>query len=92
MLASHKQSVEDKFKQLFKQIKLLDFQSSESMNAIKVYRNMLQNSQEYYKETCGIINEKAQEAEKILHNQIFSQTMMENLINDLLDLAKLENN
>jgi len=92
MLASHKQSVEDKFKQLFKQIKLLDFQSSESMNAIKVYRNQLQNSKEYYKETCMIMNEKAQEAEKILHNQIFSQTMMENLINDLLDLAKLENN
>ena len=28
----------------------------------------------------------------MLQLQIFSQTMLENLINDLLDLAKLENN
>jgi signal transduction histidine kinase len=28
----------------------------------------------------------------MIHMQIFSQTMMENLINDLLDLAKMQNN
>jgi signal transduction histidine kinase len=31
-------------------------------------------------------------AETLLKTQVFSQKMMENLINDLLDLAKLENN
>ena len=31
-------------------------------------------------------------ASKLLQTQVFSQKMMENLINDLLDLAKLENN
>jgi signal transduction histidine kinase len=30
-------------------------------------------------------------AEKLLKTQVYSQRMMENLINDLLDLAKLEN-
>ena len=38
------------------------------------------------------MNDKALDAQKILQNQIYSQTMMENLINDLLDLAKLESN
>jgi signal transduction histidine kinase len=45
----------------------------------------------YFLETCRMINDKTLKSQKILHNQIFSQTMMENLINDLLDLAKLEN-
>ena len=31
-------------------------------------------------------------AEKVLQKQIFSQQMMENLINDLMDHAKMENN
>ena len=31
-------------------------------------------------------------AKKLLQGQIFCQRMLENLINDLLDLAKLENN
>ena len=31
-------------------------------------------------------------AEAFLQKQIISQRMMENLINDLLDLAKMENN
>ena len=31
-------------------------------------------------------------AENLLKTQVFSQKMMENIINDLLDLAKLENN
>lgn len=34
----------------------------------------------------------SQNTEKLLRTQIFSQKMMENLINDMLDLAKLENN
>ena len=34
---------------------------------------------------------KVDEADKILQRQAFSQQMCENLINDLLDLAKLEN-
>jgi signal transduction histidine kinase len=38
-----------------------------------------------------MIDSNAVEAKKFLDNQIYSQTMMENLINDLLDLAKLEN-
>ena len=33
---------------------------------------------------------KVDEADKILRRQVFSQQMCENLINDLLDLAKLE--
>ena len=33
-----------------------------------------------------------QESEDTLQNQIFSINMTENLINDLLDLAKFENN
>jgi len=31
-------------------------------------------------------------AQSMLKKQVFSQQMMENLVNDLLDLAKLENN
>lgn len=38
------------------------------------------------------IKSRAKESENILQRFKFSQQMMENLINDLLDLAKLENN
>jgi signal transduction histidine kinase len=74
------------------QINLLDYQSAESMSALRSLSHLLGNSQEYYTEASSIINEKAQQAQSILQNQIYSQTMMENLINDLLDLAKLESN
>ena len=49
-------------------------------------------SEKYYHETCKITLDKAVKSQKVLQNQIFSQSLMENLINDLLDLAKLENN
>ena len=39
-----------------------------------------------------MIKEKTTEAENIMQKQVFAQRMMENLVNDLLDLAKLENN
>ena len=35
---------------------------------------------------------KATSAQKVLRDQIFSQSLTESLVNDLLDLAKLENN
>jgi len=38
------------------------------------------------------IGETVTEAKDILTNQIFSQQMMESLINDLLDLGKLQKN
>lgn len=62
------------------------------MTALKSSSQLLENSQEFYAKTCLIMNDKALDAQKILQNQIYSQTMMENLINDLLDLAKLESN
>lgn len=39
-----------------------------------------------------IIQNKSNHAKDLLEKQIFGQVMMENLINDLLDMAKLENN
>jgi signal transduction histidine kinase len=48
--------------------------------------------EKYFKESTSLILEKSKKAKKILQNQIFSQSLTENLINDLLDLAKLENN
>jgi len=36
--------------------------------------------------------EEMDKANNMLNRQIFGQRMLENLVNDLLDLAKLENN
>lgn len=49
-------------------------------------------SEKYFEETNRIVHEKTVRAQKVLQAQIFSQSLMENLINDLLDLAKMENN
>ena len=38
------------------------------------------------------MEEKCVEVQTVLKNQIFGQKMMENLINDLMDLAKMDNN
>ena len=38
------------------------------------------------------MEDQTEGAETLLQTQVYSQKMMENLINDLLDLAKLENN
>lgn len=46
----------------------------------------------YSQDIFSKIISKVEDAEKVLQRQIFSQQMLENLINDLLDLAKLENN
>jgi signal transduction histidine kinase len=47
---------------------------------------------EYYDETFKQVQTIIGRTEKLLMTQVFSQKMMENLINDLLDLAKIENN
>jgi hypothetical protein len=47
---------------------------------------------QFFKDINNKVIQKVQEAEKMLKRQIFSQQMLENLINDLLDLAKLDNN
>lgn len=39
-----------------------------------------------------LMEEKCVEVQTVLKNQIFGQKMMENLINDLMDLAKMDNN
>lgn len=46
----------------------------------------------YFKEMFKNVSEKTLEAESILQSQIFGQHMLENLVNDLMDLAKVENN
>ena len=57
----------------------------ESRNEVRVihenYISSVLNQLHYYQ----------RRAEDILRKQVFSQRMVENLINDLLDLAKLEN-
>lgn len=47
---------------------------------------------EYYDETFKRVQYINESTEKLLKNQIFSHKMMETLINDLLDLAKIEAN
>ena len=51
-----------------------------------------EKSLDYFQGILTSIKESSESSEKILQKQIFSQQMMENLINDLLDLAKFENN
>ena len=53
---------------------------------------MTQSENKYYNTIFQQIKFKVKESENILQRFKFSQQMMENLINDLLDLAKLENN
>ena len=59
------------------------------------HRMLLETSEKTQDHLSGIftsIKDASEFSEKILQKQIFSQQMMENLINDLLDLAKFENN
>ena len=53
---------------------------------------MTQSENKYYNTIFQQIKFKVKESENIFQRFKFSQQMMENLINDLLDLAKLENN
>lgn len=46
---------------------------------------------EFYHNIRETITEKVTESVDRIQLQIYSQSMMENLINDLLDLAKMEN-
>ena len=77
---------------IFSEMNLLEAQVSE----IDMFKEqLLANSQiqeTFLKESTGIIYEKALKGKKLLQNQIFSQSLTESLVNDLLDLAKLENN
>ena len=47
---------------------------------------------EYYDENFPNMHKINKGTQRHLKIQMFSQKMMENLINDLLDLAKIENN
>ena len=47
---------------------------------------------QYYDDTFKSMEQIIVRSEKYLKTQMFSSNMMENLINDLLDLAKIESN
>ena len=55
-------------------------------------QQMTQSENKYYSTIFLQIKNKVKDSTNILQRFTFSQQMMENLINDLLDLAKLENN
>ena len=55
-------------------------------------QQMTQSENKYYSTIFLQIKSKVKDSTNILQRFTFSQQMMENLINDLLDLAKLENN
>lgn len=59
---------------------------------LEVYQTQMEDLMGYYDQLFENILKRALEVESLLHMQVFSQRMVENLINDLLDLAKLENN
>ena len=56
-----------------------------------VYQRQFADFVSYYDNILDKIFKESKHAEMILQMQVFSQRMVENLINDLLDLAKLEN-
>ena len=91
-LQSFRQAQEELQRQIERQMKLLEFQSDESEATIKSLLKLLAVKENFNAEAFQITKQSAVESQKILSNQIYSQTMMHNLINDLLDLAKLENN
>lgn len=47
---------------------------------------------EFHATSTDQINQATTKAQKLLQLQVFSQSMMETLVNDLMDLAKLESN
>ena len=91
-MQSFRQAQEELQRQIERQMKLLEFQSDESEATIKSLLKLLAVKENFNAEAFQITKQSAVESQKILSNQIYSQTMMHNLINDLLDLAKLENN
>ena len=75
------------------QINLTNAMKSAKENEVNIKmlvdKSMAQST--YVSTLLDQVNNKVVETEHMLQLQIFSQTMMETLINDLLDLTKLEN-
>jgi len=67
-------------------------QSRIEENSKHLLVNHIETQSKYYNNLLSTYSKQNLDLEKLLLRQIFSQQMMENLINDLLDLAKLENN
>lgn len=73
----------------------LELMTQEATELELQHKMLLETSEkslDYFQGILTRLKESSESSEKILQKQIFSQQMMENLINDLLDLAKFENN
>ena len=56
------------------------------------FESTLISENEVYRNAFNSIKEQNKDFKILLNNQLFAQRMVENLINDLLDLAKMEQN
>ena len=59
---------------------------------MEMFANETLTTIQYYDQSFKSMEQVIVRSEKYLKTQLFSSNMMENLINDLLDLAKLESN
>ena len=69
---------------------MADFESHYNENS--KFKNLCKIQQDYTAECIQEMVYQTEASNDTLQKQIISQKMLENLINDLLDLAKLENN
>ena len=66
--------------------------NAENMKLEQIMSKQLTIQTKFYSQSFERVYLKILETQTTLQQQIFSQQMMENLINDLLDLAKMQNN
>ena len=64
----------------------------ESSSLYAILKENLETLINFHKVAYDHIRQANSQAQKMLQKQVFSQSMMETLINDLLELAKMETN
>ena len=91
-LVTHKDLIQFQNISIYKKLEILQAQNEEYKKQMTLQEKKTNSENKFYTTIFQQIKGKVKESENILQRFKFSQQMMENLINDLLDLAKLENN
>ena len=91
-IRNQKEWIFDQFDVLQKKADELHSKATDIEQSLNMYSDKSEAQQTFYSSIIKQVSNKVAETEQMLQLQIFSQTMIENLINDLLDLAKLEQN